>query len=525
MQTCTQCGATSPVDSTWCTSCYLLFAPPTAASGEGTIAPALPPAGPDVVIPPQSPGTQPAVVLPPPAPAAAVAQPPPAPVALVPTQPTAADPPSSPYVTPLPQAGWTPPAEWATPAAESAFSGLPAVPVHPGWAPPAGWSPPSAVGAPNSDPVAEGRLLSGRALVIVAVSIGIGAVYQGVVKYLERDQNVSIPTLVRWNIVLNIAVYAVVGTLVVTQITPKVRLRWGEGSPLGRVAFGAGLGLLGGGFPVALLSAAHHGLSTDPRAVQLMSEGDILHIVVTVGLVCVAAPLVEETLFRGLLLESLRHHNLRVAVFVSAACFAIWHLNKDALIYYTLMGCVFGGIYVRRGLLSSMCAHAGFNGVLTAVAIVIVLGPSHTYDVGGLQVTVPSSWTQPDSGQGASSDPFAPQREELVLEGPDASGFAMFDLGPLQEPFNPSDIEAHLQNLTSIPLPPGSSFDAGTIREATLPTVGTAVEANLSVHSSSGELAFFAYDNNAYVTSAVTGGNPKADSAFTNRLPLLIRLS
>ncbi|HVV77433.1 MAG TPA: CPBP family intramembrane glutamic endopeptidase [Mycobacteriales bacterium] len=374
---------------------------------------------------------------------------------------------------------------------------------------------------PPPDPSAEGRLLSGRALAIVVISIALGAAYQGVVKLMERNQRVSLDSLIQWNIFLNIGLYAIVATLLVSQITPKVRLRWGEGSRLLRVAFGAALGLGGGGLLLALVSAASGHLSPDPRIVQTMGSGDLSHVLVVTGLACVAAPLVEETLFRGLLLESLRQHNTGMAIVVSAMLFAIWHLNSQALIYYSLMGAAFGGIYLKRGLLASMCAHAGFNGVLTVAAVAVVLGPSHTYDIGGLRVTAPGGWSQSATSSASANDPFGDASDDVLeLDGPEGTSAVVFDLGPQAATLSPDEVASRLQQLT-VPLPAGSTYDASSVREATLPTVGTAVEVNFTVHSSDGELVFFRYGSDGYMALAVTGDNTKAQHDVTTMLDTL----
>ncbi|MGN6474302.1 MAG: lysostaphin resistance A-like protein [Mycobacteriales bacterium] len=474
MRTCPQCGATESDEAQWCGMCYLPFTP----------APSAQPLAAAVMAPPAA--------MPAPPPSAVPAPPPP-----VPPQPPAGD-------------GNV----WAAPVGQPAFAGAPLPPPAPEWGPPP--LPP-----PAGDPTAAGRLLSGRAIAIVAISIGLGALYEGIVKLLENDPHVGLTALVRWNIVLNVTVYVIVGALVVSQVTPKVRLRWGEGSRLVRIAYGAGFGLAGGGLAVLAASGAQHHLSSDPRAVQMMSGGDVAHILVALLLFCVAAPLVEETLFRGLLLEALRHYDLRMAVIVSALFFATWHLNKTAFVYYTAMGVVIGGIYIKRGLVASMAAHAGFNGVLTIAAIAIVLGPSHGYDVGALRITAPGGWTNVTSKTADIPAVFANSlNEPVVLSGPNAAEFAVFDLGPVQTQFNPDAVIQRLQQL-NVPLPGGSSYDASSAREVTLPTVGTAVEVNLTIHSSSGEVVFFGYANDGYVVTAITGGDPKAQSDVTKMLGTL----
>ena len=525
MPTCPQCGTNEPDSAQWCGKCYLPFAP--TPSAQGFTAPVMP------------------VATVPAAPAAAVAAPPtvppqyaaptpaaPPPMALPPTAPP-------PYAAPLSQPAPTTAmpldaGPWAAPSDPPLIDGAP-LPLPPpafgtaaplqrvGWQTPQGapvWSP-GPVGAPGPEATADGRLLSGRALAVVVVSIALGAIYQGVVKLLERDSHISIQSVLRWNIVLNVLVYAIVGGLVLSQVTPKIRLRWGEGSRLGRIAFGAAFGLTGGGLAVAAVSGASHHLNTDPRAIQMLSGGDPAHVLITILLVCVAAPLVEETLFRGLLLESLRRYALNMAVIVSALFFAVWHLNKQGLIYYTLMGCVFAGLYVKRGLVASMSAHACFNGVLTVAALAIVLGPSHTYAVGGLQVTVPGGWTKEDPESVFAGDSIGPD-DALLLDGPEGAGMALIDVGEQSAPFSPAEVEQRIQqNFSSLPLPPGLVYIPGSLREVTLPTVGTAIEIDVTLHASRSQYAFFAYGGHMYVVFVETGDSPKAQSDFTKMLNTL----
>ena len=62
----------------------------------------------------------------------------------------------------------------------------------------------------------------------------------------------------------------------------------------------------------------------------------------------IAAPLFEETLFRGFLLPSLtRSLSPWGAVVVSALVFAIAHLSLSEVLPLTVLGIVLGGVYLR----------------------------------------------------------------------------------------------------------------------------------------------------------------------------------
>lgn len=395
---------------------------------------------------------------------------------------------------------------------------MPVGPSAPG-APP--WLPmPMPVSGP-ADELDDGRLLSGRAIALVATCIGLGIVMQVIAYTISRDSSRNIDSQIRWDIVLTVLQYAIVAAIVVSQITPKIKLRWGPGSPVARAAIGAAVGLGGGGLILLMLHASSGTVTSDPRVVLLMSGGEATRIIAAFALTCLAAPLVEEVLFRGLLLESLRRHHAAMALIVSSMFFAVWHLNRQALIYYTAMGCIFGALYLKRGLIASMTAHFCFNGALTVAAMYIVLGPSHTYAVDGVKVTVAAGWTD----ETAQATGLFTSGSAVYLQGPDASVIAVmaFNSGPFAG--RTFDADTFAQRLSSTPVElPGGTYDANSVHEVDLPTVGKAVEINFSLSAYTaykGEYVFFGANNQIYMAMLINGGSPKADSDFTKMLNTL----
>ncbi len=90
----------------------------------------------------------------------------------------------------------------------------------------------------------------------------------------------------------------------------------------------------------------------------------------------VAAPIFEETLFRGFLLPSLtRYMSTWGAIVLSAVIFAVAHLSLSEVLPLTTLGIVLGFVYSRsRNLLSSMLLHSLWNsGTLLSL---IILGNS-----------------------------------------------------------------------------------------------------------------------------------------------------
>jgi membrane protease YdiL (CAAX protease family) len=318
--------------------------------------------------------------------------------------------------------------------------------------------------------------------------------------------------LIRYDLVLTLGLYAVVAVLIVSQISPAVRLRWGDGPLASRVGFGAAIGVGISLVLLTLVSAASGHLQSDPRVVLLMSEGDPAHILVVVLIACVAAPLVEETLFRGLLLESLRPRGVSIAVLLSAAAFAVWHLMPASLVYYTALGAALGGLYLKRGLACSVAAHVGFNGVLTIAAIVMVVGPSHTVHVGNLSVSVPSGWHVENS---ASDSVGTTEVSGVSLTGPSAAQLEIISGPPI--PAVSGDALASILRAGTLPLPPDVKVDPGSVEE--IPTsAGQAVEVSLTSVGQPAKLALLAANGHSYELILVAEGSQKANADFTTRV-------
>ena len=349
-------------------------------------------------------------------------------------------------------------------------------------------------------------MLDRRAVLLVAVAISVGAVGMALSWFLGRDSSMEPDTAIRYAVVITLAVYAVVGGLLVTQLTPGIRLTWRVGNPLK----GGALGLaVGGGLGLVMLLAisglAGH-LASDPRVVTIMSEGDAAHIGIAVLITCVCAPLVEEVLFRGLLLESLRTRGAGFGIWMSGVAFAVWHLNPAALRYYALMGALLGLLYVKRGLVCSMAAHAGFNGVLTIAAVVIVLSPGKTFEGVGVTVQAPSGWSQSHDIPGS-----------LSLRGP--SG-AWFGVETISTPVAPDlrTVTARLTDGQPSTLPSKVfQVDNSTVRDVSV-SAGHGVELDVTVQGHRGHLIFVPRAGQSVEVVFLSAGSLKAERDFPKML-------
>jgi membrane protease YdiL (CAAX protease family) len=351
-------------------------------------------------------------------------------------------------------------------------------------------------------------MLGHRAVALVALAIGIGAVGMALSWGLGHDESLEPEAYIRYAIVIVIGVYAVVGALIVTQLAPGVRLRWTTGSPASGIVIGAAVG---GGLSAALLfavSAAAGHLSPDPRIVTMMSEGDAAHLVVSALIACVCAPLVEEVLFRGLLLESLRTYGAPVAIIGSGVAFAIWHLNPSALRYYALVGALLGVLYLKRGLVCSMAAHAAFNGVLTVAALAVVLAPAKMVVSGHVSLRAPGGWSSAQNGAGG-----------IALEGPSGASVLVVQVPTVDVPSTDTVIR-RLRSGVLAQTFPGLVVDAGSTRKVELPA-GPAVEVDVTAEGHRGTIVFLPLAGESLDVVFVGAGSMKAQSDFPKILDSL----
>ncbi len=151
-----------------------------------------------------------------------------------------------------------------------------------------------------------------------------------------------------------------------------LRLPAGKGAYL---PFGAALGVLASAALNILLTLLD-ALRFFPDYEEIMDiamEGSPFFLVISM---VILAPLVEEFIFRGLIMEHLRTKmKLPLAILISSAVFGVIHLNLLQGLYAALLGVVMALICVRAGTIwASVCAHAGFNAV-SVIGVILMDTP------------------------------------------------------------------------------------------------------------------------------------------------------
>lgn len=136
------------------------------------------------------------------------------------------------------------------------------------------------------------------------------------------------------------------------------------------VAFGSMICILAN-YPANLVSKIQEffGFSGSLPEMQLNNDPRVL---VLYGFsVVIIPPLVEEVMFRGVILQSLRRYGDGFAVLVSAILFGLYHGNFIQMVFAFLSGLALGYAVIRTGsLLPSILIHFINNAVSFAVEIV-----------------------------------------------------------------------------------------------------------------------------------------------------------
>ncbi|MBR2521475.1 MAG: CPBP family intramembrane metalloprotease [Oscillospiraceae bacterium] len=97
----------------------------------------------------------------------------------------------------------------------------------------------------------------------------------------------------------------------------------------------------------SLINSFKAEVAADPVTELLSGDNSAAKIIVAV----VIGPLVEEFVFRRLLIDRMRIYGERMAVFTTAALFGLYHGNFTQMFYAFALGLVFGYVYIRTGRL------------------------------------------------------------------------------------------------------------------------------------------------------------------------------
>lgn len=359
---------------------------------------------------------------------------------------------------------------------------------------------------PGPPPVSEARpagptRASRTAGRTVAAIIGVNLVLQIVLVIVAVTNDWSLVTAIRVSLLTGVVFYAVTA-LAVRLLGANLDLRPRLGTEHPGVAVAEGV-VVGAG-AATLLSAVLRLLAgrplLDPTSAGV-GTGGLGWLLVGIAVIALLAPVVEELVFRGFLLEALRGRGQAPAVLLSAIAFSLAHLRLFQFRYYLLMGAAFGVLYWRRGLLASVSAHAAFNGMLLVVALAGIHAPVRPVSAAGFTVSIPSSWSHEAAVQG----------EDLIATGPLGARVELAHFDGVRA-LSVDDVVRGVADGT-VRVPGGVALDRTTVAPVDLPAGrGATMAAQVDGHD--GRVTFVPKGQRVWVALLRSDGSEGSRSAY-----------
>ena len=337
----------------------------------------------------------------------------------------------------------------------------------------------------------------------VVALIGLTVLAQIVVVAVAIGSNATPVSAVRLSLGVGLVLYPASALWVVVR-SRSIGVRPSLGRDTAMVGAAEGF-IVGGGLALAMAGLLRLALGhpvLDPTAALLAADGTVWALLLGVLVIVVLAPVVEELVFRGFLAEAFRGKGRWEPIVVSAIAFSLVHLSLAELQYYVFLGVVLGIVYLRRGLIGSICAHAAFNGMLVIVALSATHGPVVEATGGGASVTLPAAW---ETHAGVAG-------YDLGAEGPAGS---RVELAHVDIPVEDQSAEGLARALVSgsVTLPRELSVHSGEVAVVDLPA-GRAVSAGATTRGDDGRVVMVPKGSRLWIFVMSPGGSARDGDDF-----------
>lgn len=129
---------------------------------------------------------------------------------------------------------------------------------------------------------------------------------------------------------------------------------------------------------VLTMLVGHPTISQNQASINQTLQGGVLTQIAMVFLAVVIAPLIEETMFRGVVMNTwFKDNNYYADVLLSAVLFGVFHTTADLSLVtvtpYVVMGAVFALIYRKTGNLAvNIYTHMLYNAIVVGVSLFIL---------------------------------------------------------------------------------------------------------------------------------------------------------
>lgn len=102
-----------------------------------------------------------------------------------------------------------------------------------------------------------------------------------------------------------------------------------------------------GNYPAMFLSNFLSNFGYNSSSSYVSQADSLQAILLEIGIVAVLVPFMEELVFRGVILSSLRKYGVGFSIVASGLVFGLAHLDASSVVFATIAGLVFGFIYAK----------------------------------------------------------------------------------------------------------------------------------------------------------------------------------
>ncbi len=135
------------------------------------------------------------------------------------------------------------------------------------------------------------------------------------------------------------------------------------------ICYGFGFQVVSG---IANLTVNHfHNIEKSAESIQeTLISGNIFTTVIIISIVL--APIIEELLFRGMILKKLNNHiNTKLAIVIQAMLFSLIHFNISQLVPTLLLGIFLGICYIKfDNIIAPIIVHLVFNSIGITIMVI-----------------------------------------------------------------------------------------------------------------------------------------------------------
>lgn len=122
--------------------------------------------------------------------------------------------------------------------------------------------------------------------------------------------------------------------------------------------------------------AIEHALRVVGIGIQQGTPSDGSSSLVLAFYICILGPILEELIYRGVILRKLLPYGTRLAILLAALCFGLMHHDLYQGLSAALGGIVYGFVAVRYSLAASICLHIANNSTATLLPLLKNMGTS-----------------------------------------------------------------------------------------------------------------------------------------------------